>query len=103
MGEHCATCTCAPEEEVEDSLPTWLWLLMAIFTQLLCPHCGSVPFNEDGDHLESCPTLGTCAQVQPFWLPPWHPDPEDPDDWPRWWEQHRDEPHDIWVPAVPKP
>lgn len=41
-----------------------------------CPHCGS-DGTPDQDHVDGCPTIGTCAQCAPD-IPieeGWHPDP----------------------------
>jgi len=65
-----------------------------------CPHCGSE--GPDLDHCEGCPTLNTCAQVEPSLPGPWHRD----EDWMAgrpWdshiWRDHLRDAHPGWRPT----
>lgn len=78
IGDYPPLAEGATDGEEWPYLPPWLWILNAIFSDVLCPICGSKPFNEDGDHQDDCPTVGTCAQTAPWTPEPWHPDPSDP-------------------------
>lgn len=68
----------------------WLWILWAIFNDIPCEHCGSEPFMSDGDHLEGCPTLNTCAQTDPHLAEPWHSDSSYTQGGPSWHEDWLD-------------
>lgn len=41
-----------------------------------CPECGSDP-AEVAAHRQDCPSVATCGQIGPPWIPrgQWHPDP----------------------------
>lgn len=71
-------------------LPPGVWILWAIFNDIPCEHCGSEPFDVDGDHREGCPTLGTCAQTDPHLKPPWHRDESYTQGGGDWYKDHLD-------------